>query len=505
MTKPNILLITSDQQHFNTLGAFNREVKTPNLDRLMQQGATFTRAYCPNPTCTPTRASILTGNYPSQHGAWTLGTKLPDDSHTVGHDLMDAGYRTTLVGKAHFQPLKSTDEYSSVESYPILQDMEFWKTFNDEQTPWYGFEHCELARNHTDEAHVGQHYALWLEENGCDNWRDYFRTPTGKLDDAPERKWEIPEKYHYNSWIAERTHSLMKEYSESNEPFFMWASFFDPHPSYCVPEPYYSMYDPEALTLPTVIVGEHDKNPPHFAMTQDDNADFSPYFESGEGVHGMHKHCQDEKTLRKYLAVYYGMVTMLDKYVGKILDQLDTLGITDNTLVVFSTDHGHFIGQHGLSAKGPFMYEDMIKIPYIVRYPKQVPENTQSDALQSLVDLAPTFLDIIGVKIPTSMTGVSQKDVWFGNKLEARNHIICEHHHEPTTVNVRTYVDKRYKLSVYYNQSYGELFDLEKDPDEINNLWDNAEYTELKMALLLKYIWAELGKEPMWMPRISGA
>ncbi|MBT7806738.1 sulfatase-like hydrolase/transferase, partial [Candidatus Poribacteria bacterium] len=174
--RPNVLLITSDQQHWNTLGRSNPEIHTPNLDRLAEQGTTFTRAYVPNPTCTPTRASIITGQYPSQHGAYSLGTKLMEDVHTVGEDFSDAGYRTALVGKAHFQPLREVDGYTSLESYPIMQDLDFWRDFHG---PFYGFEHVELARNHADEAHVGQHYAIWMEENGCHNWRDYFRPPTG--------------------------------------------------------------------------------------------------------------------------------------------------------------------------------------------------------------------------------------------------------------------------------------------------------------------------------------
>ena len=176
-TRPNILLITSDQQHWNTLGCLNPEIQTPHLDTLAQQGTLFNRAYCPNPTCTPTRASIITGKYPSQHGAWSLGTKLSEAEHTVGEDFTEAGYRTALVGKAHFQPLHGTEEFPSLESYPILQDLDFWRSFNE---PFYGFEHVELARNHADEAHVGQHYALsgW-KRRVAQIGRDYFAPPTG--------------------------------------------------------------------------------------------------------------------------------------------------------------------------------------------------------------------------------------------------------------------------------------------------------------------------------------
>ena len=172
----NLLLITSDQQQLSTLGILNPEIKTPNLDRLAGEGACYTRTYCPNPTCTPTRASLITGQYPSQHGAWTLGTKLPESVLTIGDVLRENGYVSALVGKAHFQPLASTDEFPSLEAYPILQDLEFWKNYKDR---FYGFDSVELARNHTDEAHVGQHYAIWMEEKGLKDWRRYFREPTG--------------------------------------------------------------------------------------------------------------------------------------------------------------------------------------------------------------------------------------------------------------------------------------------------------------------------------------
>ncbi len=122
---------------------------------------------------------MITGKYPSQHGCWSLGTKLQESEQTVGDLMQEAGMHTALVGKAHFQPLAGTAEYPSLEAYPILQDLDFWREFHG---PFYGFERVELARNHTDEAHVGQHYALWMEEKGCRNWRDYYRSPTGRND-----------------------------------------------------------------------------------------------------------------------------------------------------------------------------------------------------------------------------------------------------------------------------------------------------------------------------------
>ncbi|WP_168120817.1 sulfatase-like hydrolase/transferase [Paenibacillus sp. HB172176] len=505
---PNILLITSDQQHWNTIGAFNSEIRTPNLDRLAREGTAFRRAYCPNPTCTPSRASILTGMYPSQHGAWSLGTKLSEEVPTVGQELAESGYRTALVGKAHFQPLASTPEYESLEAHPLLHDLEYWREFHG---PFYGFERVELARNHANERHVGQHYALWMEEKGLANWRDYFEVEpdnangNGKGKGWSGHRWHLPEAFHQDAWIADRTNGLMEEYAEEGEPFFLWASFFDPHDPYLAPEPWDTMYDPAELTVPAAVPGEHDRNPPHLRLTQEINPDFSDYEESGKFIHGFRSHVRESGQVAKDLAVYYGMISLMDRYIGKILDKLDKLGLTENTLVVFTTDHGEVCGHHGLVKKGAFHYEDLLRIPFLVRYPGRVPARRVSPALQSLVDLAPTFLRYAGLNVPGRMTGVDQGAVWEGRDSEARDHVLCENRHEPTTVHLKTYVDQRYKLTVYYNRPYGELFDLQEDPKELRNLWDDPDSAPLKTELLQRMLWAELGKEAMPMPRISGA
>ena len=240
-------------------------------------------------------------------------------------------------------------------------------------------------------------------------------------------------------------------------------------------------------------------------MTQQRKPDFSPWRESGQGLHGFHCHLHDRDELAKNIAVYYGMISLMDKYIGRILDKLEELGLAENTLVVFTTDHGHFIGQHGLIAKGAFHYEDMIKLPFIARYPGRIPAGRRSEALQSLVDLPVTFLSASGIDVPRTMTGVDQSRTWFGAEEQARDHVIVENRHEPTTIHVKTYVNDRYKLTVYYNHDYGELFDLQHDPHEISNLWNKPEYADLKSELVMKLLFAEMGKEPLWMPRVAGA
>ena len=482
MSKLNILLITSDQQHWRTLGQNNPEIQTPALDKLAAQGATFTRAYCPNPTCTPTRSSMITGKYPSQHGAYSLGTKLPESEATLGDHFQAAGYRTALVGKAHFQPLQSTEEYPSLESYPVLQDLHFWQDF---EGPFYGFDHIELARNHTDEAHVGQHYALWMEEKGLTNWRDYYLQPTGHVSEQ-RRKWHIPEQFHYNAWIAERSKALISEYRSQDQPFFLWASFFDPHPKYLAPEPWDTMYDPSKITVPSVTSGEHESNPPHLQLTQQADPDFSAWQEpNGSGCHGFHSHLHDREELAKDIACYYGMVSCMDKNIGQIIDHLDALGLAENTLVVFTSDHGHYFGQHGLIAKGAFHYDDGIRVPMIARLPGRIPAAHISNSLQSLVDYAPTFLSYCGVDIPDEMTGLDQRAVWNGDESAARDHLMVENRHQPTTLHLKTYIDDRYKLTLYFDREYGEIFDLRDDPSEVTNLYaEQALRAQLTEAML---------------------
>ena len=399
MPRPtNILLITSDQQHWNTLSCIGSQVRTPNHDRLAATGTLFRRGYCPNPTCTPTRASIITGLYPSQHGAYSLGTKLSESVPTVGDAFQTAGYRTALVGKAR----------------------------------------------------------------------------------------------------------LLEGYAQRAEPFFLWSSFFDPHPKYLAPRPWDAMYDPQELTVPAIVAGEHDRNPPHFQMTQTEQPDFSAWNISGKGIHGCGSHLHDRDELARDIACYYGMISLMDKQIGLILDRLEALGLADSTLVVFSSDHGHFYGHHGLTAKGPFHYEDLIRVPLIVNQPDAVPAGRESDSLQSLVDFAPTFLSACGIAVPAAMTGIDQSSVWRGERETLRDHVVVENHHEPGSIHVKTYVDERHKLTVYHNQEYGELFDLESDPTEINNLWDQPGAQELKARLFRRLLFAEMGKEPVPM-RPAGA
>jgi uncharacterized sulfatase len=511
MKQPNILLITSDQQHYFTLGIDNPDIRTPNLDRLCREGTRFHRAYCPNPTCTPTRATLLTGLMPTYHGAWTLGTKLKEEVPCVGDEFRNAGYRTSLIGKAHFQPLVSTDDYPSLESYPLLKDLDYWKTFTG---PWYGFDHIEVARMHADEGHVGQHYALWMEAKGLKNWQDYFQLGAGyseKRKDAytseDPRHWSLPEEFHYTTWTAERTIAAMEDARGQDQPFYIWSSFHDPHPPYIVPEPWASMYDPEDMKPGSVTPGEHDRNPEHFRFgAGEPNEAYWKQAVEGQGaIHGSgYQAGFDREKLKKDMACYYGMVSFMDQQIGRILDHLDETGQAENTLIVFTSDHGHFLGQHGLHAKAIHHYEDLLRVPFIVRKPGQVPADALSHDLQNLVDLPRTFLRHAGLDVPVHFQGVDQNPSWQG-KGPVREWSITENRHGYTKFHMHSFVTDRYKLTVHRDSEDGELFDLQEDPGEIHNLWHDTESSALKAELMHQFFRARMAEEPTHMHRVYGA
>lgn len=525
--QPNILFITSDQQFWMGVGYNDSTLKTPNIDRLAKMGTIYDRAYTCNPVSTPTRCSLITGMYPSQHGAYALGTKLPETVPCLGDYLSQVGYTSALIGKAHFQPLAGNVSYPSLEGYPILQDLDFWKKYHG---PFYGFDYVELARDHGDESHVGQHYALWMieklkkEGRNPEEWKQWFIKPgiipyanvkpemqkvmdkNGALGKKQSGAWNIPEEYHLNAWIAERTNEKVNESLKKGKPFFIWASFFDPHPPYLVPEPWASMYDPADMIIPEVEPDDWDDMPYHYKMTQsDDPAWGKAYMEDGFVVHGFGIQKSSREQLAKSKAVYYGMISLMDKYIGKILDNLEEQGQLENTVIVFTTDHGHHIGTHNLTAKGGFAFEEDLRVPFVVTWKDHYPVNRRSDALISLVDFLPSILRLGGYPIPATVTGMDVTSVWSGEKDKVRDWVLAENHFQRTKFYQKTYIEKRYKITWYMHTDEGELFDLEKDPRELHNLWDHPMFQTLKMQMMQKALQADMKKEPCWMPRLGPA
>jgi len=339
----------------------------------------------------------------------------------------------------------------------------------------------------------------WPPPPRTDNERYFLRE---------QRSWNLPDSLHHSTWIAERTIAHIDRCADEGRPFFLWSSFFDPHPPYRVPEPWAGMYDPRAMVIDKPYRdGEFDRMPPHYARTREAKPDFRYLYDqvNRHGLHGVHSHLQAEDALRRDIACYYGMTSLMDREIGRILDALDRRGLAEETLVVFTSDHGHFIGQHGLIAKGPFHYEDVIRVPMIARWTGRIPAGRVSTSLQSLLDYPATFLSGAGLEVPGWMQGLDQLGCWEGAGGCPRDHVVCENRHNPTKMHLRTWVDDRYKITVYRGETYGELFDLQADPDERNNLWHDPAAQRLKGDLLFRFMQSVLESEPTRMQRIAGA
>ncbi len=504
--RPNILLITTDQQHANTIHALgNAVIQTPNLDRLVKEGAAFDRAYCANPVCSPSRSSILTGQYPSSHGCWNIGVALPEDNITLSQVLSEQGYRTGLFGKAHFQPVLSEGGF---ESPPNIFNRDFWRNWNG---PYYGFDEVQMVHGHAGEiSSHGMHFGVWLEDQGVDTSK-YF----GPRGTHREGSWDLPEEYHYTRWTADQTISFLESgdtEQSAEDPFFAWCSFQDPHDSYLAPEPWASKYDPGQIPAFHKKEGEmSDKTLLHQCAIKNEwgALDINPTgdpFDTDKVVQCLGWTTDEigEQRAKQWVATYYGMVSLVDYHVGRILDTLNNQQLSENTIVIFTTDHGDYLGNHGIWLKGPLHYEDVIRLPFLVRWSNEIPGGMRSGSLMSLVDIAPTLLDICDMQDAMPCQGVSQRNAWLNPHHAARDWCLVENRAEDN-IYVKTLVREKYKLNVHLHSGEGELYDLENDPHEFHNLYQNNDYTTIANRLLQQLLKIDADLEGPYPPRQSFA
>jgi len=498
----NVLLITSDQQRWDALGSENPVLKTPALDRLAREGILFQRAYTCNPVCTPARASILTGHYPSRHGAYTIGTCLPEDYRTVPQVMSEAGCFTAICGKAHFQPCTNQPlgDNGSMEAPPRIFDFDFFRNWSG---PYYGFQLARLAIAHSKERNAASmHYGLWLKEQGVDLDR-YF----GWGAYADYGTWDLPEELHNSRWTADETIAAIDAARGSGRPFFIWSSFQDPHNPCVVPEPWASMYDPADMPDYRLHEGEFEGKPPFYRRAHewgsglgDPDLDGEKNWYCFRGIEEM-----DEAATRRLTAIYFGMVSLMDRHIGRILDHLDSTGLADDTLVIFTTDHGDYLGNHGLWWKGLPAYDDAQRIPFIVRAPGCRTPGARSRAFQSLVDIGPTALAAMGLEAPAGLQGVDQLQAWQDAGAGARDWAMCEFRPTEGPFMQKTFVCDRWKLVLYHDRVWGELYDLDCDPDQHHNLWDDPAHASVRAELMLRFISAEMEKDGTLLPRVAWA
>lgn len=432
--RPNILLIHADQQRFDSLGAYgNPDVLTPNIDALAADGVRYENSFCPFPVCTPSRYSLLSSQYVHQHLGWTNHCTLPNGIPTFPRVLRDAGYRTKAVGKMHFTP-----------------------TYLD-----VGFEEMLLAEQ-DGPGRFDDDYHRWLRDEGLIDGIDIMDQRREYRANAPQVYWEtsgaltsdLDEAHHSTTWIADRAVETVEAWEGGGN--LLMAGFIKPHHPFDPPAPWDAMYDPDALTL---LPGWIELP---LARDIERSAGYFPHVDL------------DEATLRRAMAFYYASISQIDHHVGRMVDVLKRKGLYDNTFIVYTSDHGDYQGFHHLLLKGNFMYDPLIKVPLILKYPGQADAGAVLPALVNNIDVAPTLLHAAGCDVPALMQG---RDLADGT---AAGGVVFAEGWGGQEYMVRT---SARKLLLCRNGAQSLFFDLERDPLEFDNRIDDPAYADDVAAL----------------------
>jgi len=448
--RPNILVFITDDQKWDTLGCYgNKVIKTPNIDRIAREGVLFKYAFVQVPQCCPSRTSLQTGRYPQAHGVRWNNIPLPDDEVTIGQLLSGAGYQTACFGKLHVPP-------------------------QDPQR--LGFQY---SRTHGD-------YGRYLSEHRIKGGMHASQGPYVKLGGkaAVPGTFPYPKEHYITNWIGDHAVEYFNDVRDPDKPFFVYVSFFRPHVAWNPPEPYDTMYDPKDIPLPP--------SPP------EDLGGKPGFIRAYRRVMGTDKMSEEE--LRAIIALHYGLVTLVDDNVGKVLKALDDAGVAENTIVVYLTDNGTLLGDHQLIRKGLYIYDGNSRTPLVMRWPGQFPVGKELDGLAEEVDIMPTLLEAASVGVPDRVQGASLLPVISGEKPgkdAAFTQIGFEGNRYITSVRTRKW---RY---VYYTTGEGELYDHENDPYEITNLFEDPEHKEVVCELQERLLRWRTEIQDKWPPPIT--
>jgi len=512
---PNVLLFLMDQiQSFSVGCNGNGIVRTPNIDRLAEQGCTFTRAYCSNPVCQPSRATIATGLSPSQHGCLTNGNILSERIPTAAEIFANHGYRTHCAGKIHLQPFMARYDPKAHQGRRTFswEDSERWRSGEIAGLPamYYGFQTSDYVGGHVH--YCFGDYDNWLRNSHPGMREKYLRANAYEKPASLEEYWriDIPPELHYNNWIADQCIGFIDSLS-TDERFFLVCSFPDPHHPFVSCKPYSETYDPQVVDLsPTWEISR----------------------ESIPCLQKVRRHyrgtVESEEVLRQIVAQYYGMITHIDHNVGRVMSHLERRGLDRETLVVVTADHGEYLGSHGLLYKNPWQWEELLRVPLVWRVPGAWAPGRRADAVVSLLDLVPTLLDYGGIPQTElqwrngeqlhrmSLPGQSLRPLLSEGSALPHNRAFVEYDEdwfmgydgeksELPFYRVRSVVAERYKAVVYGNNDYGILMDLATDPHETNNLWNDPDHRETRSRLLEELLLYMIRTDRMDSPRISSA
>lgn len=454
LPRPNVIIVYTDQQRYDTLGIDgNALIRTPNLDAFGRSGVHFRRGYVNSPICLPSRVSLFTGRYCQTHRSYHNGAFMSGRERDMATIFREHGYETALIGKDHC-----------------------FGTWAENRLPEF-----------FDYVYAGGHLGV---SDAPDEVRE-------RLDDAREGTMQVPMAQNpldpdedVTGLLFADARQYLTRRAERENPFFLWLSIPDPHPPYMCCEPYGSMYDDVTLPPPAWREGEMSNKPHRQQLV----VEWNRYDRDYPG--------EDIDTVRR---LYWGMVSYIDNEFGHLMQTLEDAGLDDDTIVVFTADHGDYMGDHRMIRKGPHVYESLVHVPLMVRWGDRFPARS-TEAMAGNVDIFPTLCDLCGVEPPEGIQGVDLTPVLHGETEAVREALYFEHgnpgqpvrpgdlseeqyaelaedtgHHLCETISRGRSRGVRWEdwKFVYNHGDVDELYDLAEDPDELHNLADRGEHQDI--------------------------
>jgi len=436
----NLLIITPDQLRADFLSCYGHpRIDTKHIDRLSQQGVRFDKSYCQSPLCAPSRISFATSTYVSEHGCRNYWSTIDPAIPNLVTSLKQANYRTGMFGKNHL----------------------------------FTYEKLDQVWDELDEICLGNYDAHPKYEKAFSSF-----------------ELEPDSEYNITGRLTDETIDFMKRSASGpdKQPFFAWVNYQDPHPAFTCPQPYKDLFDPQSIELPESFRAY--------------DADKQPIRNEVWRRHSEMESCSDDD-MRRAIATYMGQIRLVDDSVGRLMDALEVSGQIDNTLVLFFSDHGELIGDHGMTHKIPAFYDSLARIPVIIRHPDGRWAGSTFEGLSEEIDLAPTLLETLGIQIPMTMVGKSWKSDLDQGLSGGKESILCEAGggaptwkepieglklnapHLPTSLGPGAMLRKGdWKLSLYHDDRC-ELYNVKNDPGEMDNLYENETYRSIRENLTL--------------------
>ncbi|MBV7328706.1 sulfatase-like hydrolase/transferase [Chloroflexi bacterium TSY] len=425
-SRPNFLIVMSDEHGPMFSGTYGHPlVRTPHMDRLAERGVRFENAYCNSPLCLPSRMSFMTGRYIHHIDVWDNASILATNAVTWPHRLRAVGYDVVLAGKQHFV---GPDKL-------------------------HGFR-AQLARD----PHGDNQHPIYRWSDGVTPAKQPWQ---GVYEAGPGTTKEI----EVDDEVEAATLAYLRDPARRKQPWAINASFIAPHFPLVAPQKYWNLYPPEEMDLPTIPLGHLDN--------------LHPVYQRMRTMFGLINYTEDE--LRRARAGYYALITYLDDKMGRMIAVLEETGQLDNTVIIYTSDHGEMAGEHGMWRKSNF-YEQSSRIPLIVSWPGELPQGHRVQEAVSLVDLVATLIDIAGAPVVAPLDGDSLLDLASGSATDWKDMAFSEYLAHGVIRPMAMLRRGRFKLN-YSLDDPVELYDLEADPGEFNNLGSDPDYAAVREQL----------------------